>query len=262
MTIRHRTIYASVVIALAAAASSPATHAAGGLASCGTFVADRRPAVSVNGHVFTVAQVEAVALRENGDAVLDQMIDEMLLNQAGQKVAPALSRAEMEGARTRLRAQAKIVRMFQAMEPSMPEIAASVNGTPIPMKAVVAEAMRLAGANVIDRFINNELVEQEARRQRIVVTGAEIAAQLETLRKAIAPVTLADGLKRHHQTMPMLQADIVHGIQRRKLVERQYHATTGQDLTLQYVEDLRAKASIVIYPQSTGSSSHSWQALP
>jgi len=206
----------------------------------------------VNGHVLTMAQVKAIALREEGDAVLDRLIDNALLGQAEQKIDFSAPRAQVEKAMADLRARGKIVRQFRAMELPYPRVAATVNGSDIPLAAVEAEAMRLDAANVVDRFINNTLTEEEARRQGIAVTSAEVAAQLETLRRAIAPATLADGLRRHHQTIPMLTQDIVHSIQRQKLVERTpaakgLDALQAQALIPQYIEDLRAKAKIVNY---------------
>jgi len=246
-----------IIIILLAVIHSPAN--AGKLTttsiSKGVEAEDTRAAVSVNGHVFTVAQVKAVAMREQGDAVLDRLIDNMLLDQSGQKIDVSSSRKEVESTWSRLRSQARIVRNFHAMEPPYSEIAATVNGIAIPITAVEAEAMKIAAANVVDRFINNELTEQEARRQGIVVTSAEVAAQLETLRKAIAPMTLAEGLKRHHQTIPMLTQDIIHSIQRQKLVEKTTPAPqSAQALIPQYMEGLRAKAAIVISLNAAQSS--------
>ena len=53
-------------------------------------------------------------------------------------------------------------------------VAASVNGQPITRLAVVKEAEKQGGKQVLESLVTNTLIEQEARKQKVTVTDIEI----------------------------------------------------------------------------------------
>ena len=70
--------------------------------------------------------------------------------------------------------------------PGPPGVAAVVNGQRIPMAQVQQLSLQLGGADILERLINNMLVDQEAKRQNVTVTAAEVDAQLAQVRQQIA----------------------------------------------------------------------------
>ena len=68
-----------------------------------------------------------------------------------------------------------------------PGVAALVNGKKILRSQVAAEALKVAGPQIIGQMILIELVNQEAAKQNIVVTPAQMNAKLAQLRAQLAP---------------------------------------------------------------------------
>lgn len=61
-----------------------------------------------------------------------------------------------------------------------------VNGQKVPTSQVEQLALQLGGAEILERLINNILVDQEAKRQGITVTPADIDARLGQIKQQIA----------------------------------------------------------------------------
>jgi hypothetical protein len=102
-----------------------------------------------------------------------------------------------------------------------PNVAASVNGHIVSMDEVTALVMRENGGNATTRLIENYLVDEEAKAKQITVSSAEIDGRVQELVKLIAPTTLEEGLRRHHQSLDDLESDIRQWFLRVKLVSPQ-----------------------------------------
>lgn len=70
--------------------------------------------------------------------------------------------------------------------PGPPGVAAVVNGEKISLPQVQQLAMQLHGADTLELLINNTLVDQEAKKENITVTPAEINARLVQIKQQIA----------------------------------------------------------------------------
>lgn len=99
-----------------------------------------------------------------------------------------------------------------------PDTAAIVNGHTITLSQVTEIVMRQDAANITSNLIDNYLVDAECQKRGITVPQSLIDDSVNGLAKAIAPETLDEGLKQHHQTLAQLQDDIRHTLERDALV--------------------------------------------
>jgi foldase protein PrsA len=98
-------------------------------------------------------------------------------------------------------------------------VAATVDGKPITMSDVEREAMQMAGAAALDQLIQMKVIDDEARRNGITVTAADMSEQLQKERAKIAPPgTLEETLKQHHMPMSAFNEIMRHNIELRKLL--------------------------------------------
>jgi len=79
-------------------------------------------------------------------------------------------------------------------------VAATVNGYPIPLAKVTDLAYRMAGASVVRHLIDVTLVDQEARRQKIVVPRADVDAKITNLRRSMGPIPFENMLRDRHMS--------------------------------------------------------------
>ena len=100
----------------------------------------------------------------------------------------------------------------------LPDAAAVIDGHGIPMKDVVAKCLADYGPKTTDILVQNYVVDRECEKRGIKVNDTEIDHRIAGLRKQIAPVTLDEGLKRHHTTMDGLRYDFRQEIERTRLV--------------------------------------------
>jgi hypothetical protein len=100
----------------------------------------------------------------------------------------------------------------------LPAKAAVIDGHPIPMSEVAPQCVNDYGHTAMEIAIENYVVDQECKRRGIIVSKSEIDEKVETLKKAIAPHTIAQGLVAHHTTMAGLRDDLRQMIEREKLV--------------------------------------------
>ena len=108
----------------------------------------------------------------------------------------------------------------QLAKPLVSNVAAIVDGHTITVDQRARDlAMQQDGPNITTRLIENYLLEQAAEERHIVVTQREIDDRVQVLAKAIAPMTLEQGLKAHHTTLAGLQDDIRYWYLRIKLAE-------------------------------------------
>ena len=89
-----------------------------------------------------------------------------------------------------------------------PTVAAVVNGYSIPLASVEDLAYRLAGEAVVRHLIDVALVDQEARKQNIVVSPADIDAKIAKLRGNMEPTSFQAMLRNRHMSIDELRESI------------------------------------------------------
>ena len=98
-------------------------------------------------------------------------------------------------------------------------VVATVDRKPIMVSDVQREAMEMVGAAALQRLIEFRVIDDEARKDGITVTAADMKEQLRKERaKLTAPATLEDELKQHHLTMPLFEEMMRHNIELHKLL--------------------------------------------
>ncbi len=98
-----------------------------------------------------------------------------------------------------------------------PGVAASVNGETILMSDVFDAALRAAAVSIVDQLTGNVLIDQEAKKENIVVAPDEIEARISRIRDSIKPTVLEDSLKKRHMTMDELSGQMRATIEIEKL---------------------------------------------
>jgi len=98
------------------------------------------------------------------------------------------------------------------------EIAAVVDGRPIPVSRVRDVAVRLAGAGVLDQLIGNILIDQEARRRHVVVPPSEVDMRIDHIRDLMKPATLEESLRTRHMSLEEMRDQIRVQIEFEKLI--------------------------------------------
>jgi foldase protein PrsA len=107
----------------------------------------------------------------------------------------------------------------------LPDAAAVVDGHAIPLNDVIASCLDTYGPKMVDILVQNYVVDRECVRRGIGVSDAEIDRRIGELREQIAPMTLDEGLKRHHTTMDGLRRDFRQEIERTRLAIEQVKPT-------------------------------------
>lgn len=107
--------------------------------------------------------------------------------------------------------------------PAPPGVAAVVNGTKIYTTQVASEALKVVGPQLIGQMILIELVNQEAAKQHVVVTPAQVNARLVELRAQISqrvPGGLETVLAQRHQTLDAYTSQLVTELKVEALVAK------------------------------------------
>lgn len=159
-------------------------------------------------------------------------------------------------------------------------VAATVNGMPITRLAVIQELEKISGKQALDSLITQKLIDAEARKNNIVVSGDEIDAEISKIRVQVETQggTLEQALTTQGMTMDILKEQIRvqkileklvpdkvevtdaevaqymkdNGIRAPEGEEEKYHALVKDQLTQQklgaakqkFVTDLKANAKI------------------
>lgn len=108
-----------------------------------------------------------------------------------------------------------------------PGVAAVVNGQKIPLAQVQQLALQLGGADILERLINNMLVDQESKKEGITVTPAEIDARLVQIKQQIArqPGGNLDALlAQSHETMANFRDSLRLRLEADKLISKKMPA--------------------------------------
>jgi len=131
----------------------------------------------------------------------------------------------------------------------LPEAAAVIDGHNIPMKDVVEQCLQDDGPATVDTMVQNYLVDQECKRQKITITDAQIDRLVQNLASQIKPHTLDEGLKFRHITMDRLRFDFKQQLEREALVADQVPPTKivhCRVITIKYVTRTEADALALI----------------
>lgn len=131
---------------------------------------------------------------------------------------------------------------------SSPNMAATVNGQDIPLARVSQLSMEMAGPGVLDQLIGNLLVDQEAKKRGITVTDVDVDAELDRVREAVKPQTLAEAMREHHTTLDAFRDDLRVQLELHKLLaEKQAGDEQIAAFAPKYVASLRDAGKVVVY---------------
>lgn len=97
-------------------------------------------------------------------------------------------------------------------------VAAAVNGYSIPLSRVEDLAYRMAGESVLRHMIDVRVLDQEARKQHIVVAPAEIDTRVAQQRRRMGPKAFDAMLSARHMSMDELRESIRVELASNKLV--------------------------------------------
>ncbi|WP_119321770.1 peptidylprolyl isomerase [Capsulimonas corticalis] len=86
--------------------------------------------------------------------------------------------------------------------------AATVDGENISLSNVADVAMRKSGPVILEQLIGNALIDQEARKDNIAVSQADIDARVANVRAMMKPRILEDELKQHHISLDAMRDEL------------------------------------------------------
>lgn len=112
--------------------------------------------------------------------------------------------------------------------PGPPGVAAVVNGQNIYRSQVASQALQLSGPQVLNTMILIALINQEAAKQHVVVTPAQVDAQLATIQQqasAQVPGGLAAVLAQRHETLASFREQLLPQMEAAALVTKTLPAT-------------------------------------
>lgn len=87
-------------------------------------------------------------------------------------------------------------------------VAATVDGENILMANVADAAMRKSGPVILEQLIGNALIDQEARKNNIAVSEADIDARIAKVRAMMQPRMLEDELKQHPMSLDAMREEL------------------------------------------------------
>lgn len=89
-------------------------------------------------------------------------------------------------------------------------VAASVDGSPISRLSVVQELEKRGGKSTLDALITEKLIRNEAKKQNVIVTDAELAEEMKKIEAQVAAQggTLAEALAEQGMTESSLKEQV------------------------------------------------------
>jgi len=91
---------------------------------------------------------------------------------------------------------------------ALSEVAATVDGENILLSNVADVAMRKSGPVILEQLIGNALIDQEARKDNIAVSQADIDARVANVRAMMKPRILEDALKQQHMSLDAMRENL------------------------------------------------------
>lgn len=125
-------------------------------------------------------------------------------------------------------------------------IAATVNGKPISRLSVIKELEKQGGRQILDNLVTNSLIEQEAAKEKVTVTKAEIDSQIAQITQSLK--SSGQDLDSALKAQGMTQKDLEDQITLKIMVEKM--ATKDITVTDKDVEDAFNKNKAT-YPKGT-----------
>jgi hypothetical protein len=92
-----------------------------------------------------------------------------------------------------------------------------VNGEDITTNEVKDQAYQMVGPNAVSQLIDYKLLDDEAAKEHIAVTSADLDAKKDEIRDHLKPQTLEDAMRERHISMDFLDANLKHNIEAEKL---------------------------------------------
>jgi foldase protein PrsA len=105
-------------------------------------------------------------------------------------------------------------------------IAATVNGKPITRLEVIKELEKEGGKSVLDNLITNNLILQEAAKEKVTVSNSEISAQIDQIKNNLK--SQGQDLNTALAAQGMTQTDLNNQIKLQILVQKM----AGKDVTV------------------------------
>lgn len=133
-------------------------------------------------------------------------------------------------------------------------VAATVNGKPVSRMSVVAQLEKEGGKTVLDNLVTNELVLQEAQKEKVTASPAEITAQISQITENLK--AQGQDLNSALAAQGMTQSDLNDQIKLQILVQKM--AGKGITVTDKEVSDY-FNQNISSYPKGTKLDSVSAQ---
>ena len=116
-------------------------------------------------------------------------------------------------------------------------IAATVDGIPISRIAIIQELEKASGKNLLDSFIVEKLVQNEANAKKIIVSNDEINAAIKNIEEQVVVqgTTLDAALSAQGMSMEDLKKQIIFQKEVEKLVADKINVTDEE--VAQYIKD-------------------------
>src|SRR3989344_1489754 len=116
-------------------------------------------------------------------------------------------------------------------------IVATVNGSPISRFAVIDKLEKASGKQVLESLITEKLIRNELDKQKVIVTGDEISADLKKIEGQVVAQggTLAQALMLHGMTQKNLEDQISLNLRVEKLLADKIKVEDSE--VIQYIKD-------------------------
>jgi parvulin-like peptidyl-prolyl isomerase len=133
-----------------------------------------------------------------------------------------------------------------------PNAAAVIDGHVIPLDQVQTTCLRDFGPRVVDKMVQAYVIDREAEKRGIKISPQDVDAELDRLKKAVAPATIDQLLTAHHQTLVMLKDDIHQELERRLLLADKIKPTKMTRCRVIFVkfDDPKASGGVKIRSES------------
>lgn len=178
----------------------------------------------------------------------------------GVTYVPLRSAAEMLGAEVNYNGSTKSVLITSKSDTSPlgndgNGVVGSVNGVPITKNQLYAAMVAVGGSQMLDNLIQEELVQQEAKKKGIVISDKDVEGEIAQIKKQFSSDSeFQAALQQSNMTLEDLKKQLPMQIRIRKLVELRAKVTDEE--VKQYFEDNRAtfdqaeevKASHILVP--------------
>lgn len=118
------------------------------------------------------------------------------------------------------------------------EVVATVNGVDIKKDQLYDSMIELGGDSILDNLINEELLEQEAKKAGITVTDEDVNKEIEEVKKNFpSEEEFNAALQQSNMTLDDLKKQIPRQVQMRKLLEPKAKESVTDEQVKQYFDE-------------------------